>query len=222
MIVGSKLEHLELDKSRRDQQLSELDSNVTSQAEAYYKLSSESNTESNAEISLFVLLTVAAGVPTPRFQIVPNTNITFDNLEVKEFIFPAKNYSYNTIIWASNLLYFDIELWPRKYPSLFPLIGSQPSTELDNIAHPIDNELRSPASLLKLIFFDPFLIHEQVWKKSNEKGAALEYVVAGSIWLRYVLQKLSFNQNSIPLSSLIYSLPKSLLEGKSIQKQSFF
>ena len=93
---------------------------------------------------------------------------------------------------------------------------------MDNIAHPIDDELRSPASLLKLILFDPFLTREQVWKKPDEKGAALEYAVAGSIWLRYVLQKLSFNQISIPLSSLIYSLPTSLLENQFRNSLFFF
>ena len=217
LLLGHNLQNLEADKSKRKHQLSLIDSSVTKKAIAYYKIKSDF---ANIKVSPYVLLTVAAGVPTPRNQVVPGTSETFSDFEIQGYLFPANDYALG-IIWASNLLYFDIEEWPKVYPSLFPLITTQASLELNNIAHPLEEEFKNPASFLKLLLLDCYLTREQVWKSPEVKGV-LEYVVATTIWLRYILQRMNkVTQTSILLKDLIYSLPESLKSGISICKIFF-
>ena len=212
-MFGCDLKKLELDNERRSQQLSQLEDDVIARTHGYYNLYM-----SIGESQTYLLVTVAAGIPTTRNQIIPNTSITFAYLEMKGCLFPAKEIS-EKVIWATNLLYCDPQQIDSKYPLLAPFVSTKTCQEFHTIAHSIDQELTSPSSLVSLVLYDPLLTRQLIWRDPVDKGVALEHTTAATIWLRYC-SKRAETHKFITLSSLIYSLPKKLENGK--YKLDFF
>ena len=209
LVFGSNIEYVFLNKEQRLSQLTRFDKMVTKQTGYYYNLTS-------VKASPYLLVSVAAGIPTSRLYQIPGTEITFGNYELKGYLFPVNDNSAN-VLWASNLLSFESL---NVHEGLSSFVKSRNYEDLDLIkekkAVVLDSEFDSPADMLKMVLFDSYLMREFNWKCPLLHGDGLEYAVSITIWLRYLIARVNNNNDTVPLKDIIYSLPSQLKYGKLI------